>query len=60
MERDVEPGGAEPAGQQRGGLSLAAGRVDGVEADELEGKVDGGHRAIIAAVPARARDKDVP
>ena len=55
VERDLEPGGGQPLGEQRRGRPLAAGRVDGVEADELEGKVDGGHRAIIAAVPARAR-----
>ena len=41
---------------QAAGRLLAAGRIDGVEADDLQREVDGGRRAIIAAVPGRARD----
>ena len=42
---DLEARGLEPGAEQVGGDLLVAGRVDGLELDELERKVDGGHCA---------------
>ena len=36
MAGDLEPRGLEPGAEQVGGDLLVAGRVDGLEADELE------------------------